>query len=335
MLVPHYATTEDVEKASNNSSSFSGPKIQDLLLELKPEGNQSVTKTIRLVGQPILFTQYSPFKYTADRKERTPCPFPDAEERKGFYRRGVEPWQESEYGPCPYKAAGYASQKRGAQVCLEQNEDGTWSVRILDKPKSLFDVFMNYEKGSKQRNEKRGKNVFVTCLGGTKSHLIEITASVGAGKKVEYSAQIIGAEIVEMDEDQIEALRKAGEPTEEEYAAIIAANPHLASAPKWFFYGPNLSRYFAPQLPKNGSGGDGASTSGTATAEEFNEADLADVEPKDTKASRTTAGSSTKGGKTTAEAKATPAESTSTMFADADKVVETPETPVDFETGGW
>jgi hypothetical protein len=255
-----FYTPEDGAQEIQRSSL---PKFTDILIDLKVKDEEKKV-VVRPIGFPYKYTQYSPFKPVtvkqADgsvKKDRAPQEFADSDVVKGFYRRGVNDDQLEDYGltECPYAAGNYCGQDRWAQNVLEIFEDGTYAVKVLDGPKSLWEEFWKWQRSNRDRNIARNSpGKYVENLGAEKSHECEITASPsrrGAGKGADYIVAFL--EETTITDEQIEALERAGKPTDEELAQIRKTNadrPSIMKAPDWMFYGYPLKKLFKPQLPR-------------------------------------------------------------------------------------
>jgi len=225
--------------------------LKDGYVDLKV--NKDVTEKevrIRLIGLPYAFTQHQAKQYNEELKKRIDFPFPDHDEKPKFARNWLSPDAKDDRYPAenPWEAAGYPGSLRYAQNVLVRNEDDSFSVKILEKGKMLFDQFTDIENMNMRRNEQRGKNL-VTCLGGEFTHDIYVLASFNPKKPMIPDIKVsLETETCKITDEEIEALKKIGCPSEEELEELFSRNPELEEYPRWFWYGYQLHRIYKPDL---------------------------------------------------------------------------------------
>lgn len=235
------------QMGGNNRNS-----LKDGYVDLKV--NKDVTEKevcIRLIGLPYTFTQHQAKQYNEELKKRVDFPFPDNEEKPKFARNWLSPDASDDRYPDvnPWEAAGYPGSLRYAQNVLLRHPDGSFSVKILEKGKMLFDQFTDIEKMNMRRNEQRKNNNLVTCLGGEVTHDIYILAQFNAKKPMIPDIKVsLETETCEITDKEIEALKAIGYPSEEELEELFAREPELESYPRWFWYGYQLHRIYKPDL---------------------------------------------------------------------------------------
>jgi len=246
---------------------------------------------LRLIGLPFVFTQYAAKKYDEDKK-RIDVDFPDKEEKTKWARNWVSPLdQDDRYPEDPWAKEGYIGSLRYAQNVLVRNDDDTFSVKILEKGKMLFDKFLDITTMNIRRNEARNKN-YVTMLGGETTHDIIILATFNSKKPLVADINVaVEPETTKITDEEIAALKAIGYPSDEELEELYARHPSFEQYPKWFWYGYQLNRIYKPDLyPDEG----GSTARATTTRGELN---MSDTVPDDedsqpavtTRASRTSA----------------------------------------------
>lgn len=256
-----YATNEDMLEYGKSTGS-NGGSLKDKFVDLKvTKDNTEKDVRIRLIGFPFAFVQYTPHKQYTDedgKKRREEVDFPDKDEVKKYARCWTLPKFEHIYGEDPWKKLGYAGSLRFAQNVLVRHNDGSFEVKILEKGKMVFEHFTNFENSNKKRNEERGTKRFITWLGGEKTHELLVTAKFNP-KKVNVPDIVVSPEpeIVQITEEEIEALAEAGKPSEQELADIYKMNPAFENLPEWIWYGYPLRRIYAND-PVGGKKKDGS-----------------------------------------------------------------------------
>lgn len=245
-----YATNEDMLEYGKSTSS-SGSSLKDKYVDLKvSKDNTEKDVRIRLIGFPFAFVQYTPHKqYTDDegKRRREEVDFPDKDDVRKYARCWAAPKFEHLFGEDPWKKLGYAGSMRYAQNVLVRYNDGSFEVKLLEKGKMVFEHFTNFENANKKRNEERGTKKFITWLGGEKTHELLVTATFDP-KKPNVPAIVVSPEpeIVQITDEEIEALAEAGKPSAEELAHYTRMNPAFEQLPEWIWYGFPLRRIYRP-----------------------------------------------------------------------------------------
>lgn len=239
--------------------------LKDGYVDIKVSKDRTEAEAlVRLIGIPYAFMQYQARKLD-ENKNRVDVDFPDKEEKSKWTRNWISPDTEDDRYPVdPWAEDGYVGSLRYAQNVLLRHDDGSFSVKILEKGKMLFNQFTDIEDLNYRRNQTRNKN-FVTCLGGEETHDILIVAQFNQKKPLVADLKVsIEPEVRAITEEEIEALKKIGCPTDEELDELFSREPHLEAYPRWFWYGFQLSRIYKPDLyPSNG---DGVSSGRTTTS---------------------------------------------------------------------
>ncbi|MBS1722404.1 MAG: hypothetical protein JSS66_05295 [Armatimonadetes bacterium] len=244
-----FSNTQD--RLRQGQTSGNRQSLKDSFVDLKV--NKDVTEKeicIRLIGLPFAFFQYQPRKLDAATKKRIEVDFPDQDEKPKFTRNWVVPGEEDDRYPSdPWSAAGYVGSLRYAQNCLLRHDDGTFEVKILEKGKMLFDEFTNFEELNRRRADSRPGKKYVTCLGAEESHDLLVVAQFNPKKPLVADLKVSPEpELVTITEEEIEALKKVGMPTEEELEELFSRNPELEELPAWFWYGYQIPRIYKPDM---------------------------------------------------------------------------------------
>lgn len=226
--------------------------LKDGYLDLRvSKDNTEKEVRIRLIGLPYAFTQHQAKQYSEEIKKQVDVPFPDQDEKSKYTRNWLSPDTKDERypGENPWAAAGYQGSLRYAQNVLVRNDDGSFSVKILEKGKMLFDQFTDIEKMNMRRNEQRGKTNLVTCLGGEVTHDIFVLAQFNPKKPIVPDIKVsLETETCQITDEEIEALKKIGYPSEEDLEELFSREPELEELPRWFWYGYQLHRIYKPDL---------------------------------------------------------------------------------------
>lgn len=288
--------------------------LKDGYVDLKV--NKDVTEKevcIRLIGLPFAFTQHAPKQYNEELKKQVECPFPDQDEKPKFARNWLSPDAvDDRYpGENPWSEAGYPGSLRYAQNVLLRNPDGSFSVKIIEKGKMLFDQFTDIENMNARRNEQRKNNKLVTCLGGETTHDIYILAVFNPKKPMIPDMKVsLETSTCEITDEEIEALKKVGYPSEEELEEMFAREPGLEELPRWFWYGYQLHRIYKPDLFPGTEEATGRATTSRG------ELDMSNTENDDDEEESKPAARSTRSSGTTTAAKA---ETKKAKVAEADE----------------
>ena len=239
------------------------PKLQDIIVNLSVKDSPKVTRRLKLVGDPYMFHEYTDKVYVPNpnndpelRGKTMKVPFPDADVNKSFNRIGHDDPDQ-----CPWRKMGYIFTTQYAQNVLERQEDGSWKVKILKKGKAIFSEIAKKIQGNYEDEEWDGEDDS-RHYGSRLSPCVKITAKA-TGKQpplsVEYDVYF-ESKNVEVDDEMIELLRKAGEPTPEELEterkqyAFDRKSDH--SMPEWndfFAYGYPLHKIFKHTVVKGES----------------------------------------------------------------------------------
>lgn len=247
------------QQAASTAPRNSFPRLQDILVNLSVKDSPKVVRRLKLVGDPIQFTEYTDKVYVPNpnndpnlKGKTMKVPFPDAHLNKSFNRIG-----HKDPSQCPWKKMGYVGIVQYVQNVLEKQEDGSWEVKILKKGKSIFNriaeqTVQNYEDQENEDGDGRH-------YGTRNSPCVKITAAA-TGKEpplsVDYTLYFEGKPTYITDE-MVELLRKAGEPSIDElekerlmYEADRKSDPFM---PKWedfFAYGYPLNKIFKFTPPR-------------------------------------------------------------------------------------
>jgi len=237
--------------APKQQNSF--PRLQDILVDLSVKNSPKVVRKLKLIGDPYMFVEFTDKQYIPNptndpnlRGKTVAVPFPDAHLNKKFNRIGHE-----EPSQCPWKKMGYVGVTQYAQNVLEIQEDGTWVVKILKKGKSIFnkiaqDIGENYNDVTNDDGDGRHYGtrnapcVRITAEATGKQPPLSVNYTVAYDKKPTY-----------VDDDMIELLRKAGEPTPEDlvkerksYEYDSKEDPYMPEWEDFFTYGYPLNKIF-------------------------------------------------------------------------------------------
>ena len=242
----------------NTSNNY--PKFSEILVNLSVKEQKKVVRKLKLVGDPISFTEYIDKKYVPNpnndpalRGKTVRVPFPDAELNKSFNRIG----NDKDPANCPWAKLGYISTTQYVQNCFEKQDDGTWVVKILKKGKSIFKAIAK-EQVDRYNNEDLDEDD-PKHFGTRMSPCVRITAEatgLEGPKSVEYSVSF-DPKSTYITDDMIELLRKAGEPEPEELANERAAynmdsknDPYMPEWEDFYIYGYRLEKIFKPSVLK-------------------------------------------------------------------------------------
>ena len=237
--------------AQRQQNSF--PKLQDILVDLSVKNTPKVIRKLKLIGDPYMFIEYTDKQYVPNptndpslRGKTVAVPFPDAVLNKKFNRIGHD-----DPSQCPWKKMGYVGVTQYAQNVLEMQEDGSWEVKILKKGKSIFnkiaqDIAENYLDATNDDGDGRhygtrnAQCVRITATATGKQPPLSVEYSVAYDKKPTY-----------IDDDMIELLRKAGEPTTEDlikerktYEYDAQEDPYMPAWEDFYSYGYPLNKIF-------------------------------------------------------------------------------------------
>jgi len=146
---------------------------------------------------------------------------------------------------------GYVGVTQYAQNVLEMQEDGSWTVKILKKGKSIFnkiaqDIAENYNDDTNDDGDGRHYGtrsapcVRITAEATGKQPPLSVNYTVAYDKKPTY-----------IDDDMIELLRKAGEPTPDDlikerksYEYDSKEDPYMPAWEDFYTYGYPLNKIF-------------------------------------------------------------------------------------------
>lgn len=251
---------KEMQNKQQSSERRSFPKLSEILVNLSVkdlEVNGEKTVRLRLIGDPISFTEYTNKKYVPN-PDRDPAlkgktfeePFPDAALNGSFTRIGHDDPEQ-----CPWKKLGYNKTVQFAINVLEQQPDKSWAPKILKKGSSIFEAVFAWQNG--RQEEAMGLDPdeaadLVTHLGVRNTPCVRIKALKKGPKpnEVEYSV-LVDSKNTMLTDEMIELLRSAGEPTPEALAAERAfyekdraAEPTLPAWEDFFAYGYNLNQIF-------------------------------------------------------------------------------------------
>ena len=254
------ATKMVAQSTASSQPRNSFPRLQDILVNLSVKDSPKVVRRLKLVGDPISFTEYTdkvyipnPTNDAALRGKTQRVPFPDADSNRSFVRIGHDDPKQ-----CPWKKMGYVGTTQYAQNVLEKQEDGSWEAKILKKGKSIFSriaeqTIQNYEDPENEEGDGRH-------YGTRNSPCVKITATATGQPpplSVDYTLYFEGKPTYITDE-MIELVRKAGEPSVEDLVAerVNYNNDREddQKMPEWedfFTYGYPLTKIFKFTVPKN------------------------------------------------------------------------------------
>ena len=254
------ATKMVAQSTASSQPRNSFPRLQDILVNLSVKDSPKVVRRLKLVGDPISFTEYTdkvyipnPTNDAALRGKTQRVPFPDADSNRSFVRIGHDDPKQ-----CPWKKMGYVGTTQYAQNVLEKQEDGSWEAKILKKGKSIFSriaeqTIQNYEDPENEEGDGRH-------YGTRNSPCVKITATATGQPpplSVDYTLYFEGKPTYITDE-MIELVRKAGEPSLEDLVAerVNYNNDREddQKMPEWedfFTYGYPLTKIFKFTVPKN------------------------------------------------------------------------------------
>jgi len=275
-------TTNSILSSNSGSNNLANrPTLKEILLDFKVDAaHQQNIHKIRLVGEPIVYLEYSAKKKDFDnlddkgRPTEISVPFPDSEINQSFTRIGHD-----DPSQCEWAKAGYISSKKYAQNCIERYADGTFAVKIINKGATVFKPMAQWENGQLQENVESGESNTV-FLGGRKAPMVKVTADYAPTKpgKVEYTVNIPSKEY-ELTEDEIKTLMALNPQTSEQlkearedYEVKRSKNPYLPLFEDFFVGGHNLLNIFKYTPPKTGTSG--TSNSGQSRTETSNVATI-------------------------------------------------------------
>lgn len=254
------ATKMVAQSTASSQPRNSFPRLQDILVNLSVKDSPKIVRRLKLVGDPISFTEYTdkvyipnPTNDAALKGKTQRVPFPDADLNRSFVRIGHDDPKQ-----CPWKKMGYVATTQYAQNVLEKQEDGSWEAKILKKGKSIFSriaeqTIQNYEDLENEEGDGRH-------YGTRNSPCVKITATATGNPpplSVDYTLYFEGKPTYITDE-MIELVRKAGEPSLEDLVAerVNYNNDREddQKMPEWedfFTYGYPLTKIFKFTVPKN------------------------------------------------------------------------------------
>jgi hypothetical protein len=237
--------------ANNNNN---GLTFRDIILDTKPDPRTGKTsKKVRLIGEPIGYMEYSARTKDATDLNEKGYPkikakdFPDKDQRKALTRIGNDDPEK-----CYWAKNGYIGSRKFAQNCLERLEDGTYSVRILNKGATVFKPLAEWQSGKLEEKLEDDSDDICTFLGGRIAPEARVTCHMDpkAPGGVRYEVNILSKN-KELTEEEIEALKAAGCPSDEdlkkyrkEYEERMEGDPYLPPFEDFFEYGHNLRNIF-------------------------------------------------------------------------------------------
>ena len=223
------------------------PTLKEILVNTSVYNGEpeEITRTLRLVGESVIFYEVQPKKWNDEEKKWKEHEFPDAELTKAPTRIGAD-----DIASCPWAKMGFQRVKKYAQRCFEQQEDKTWVHKILVKGTTVFQPLIVWEEG---RREERGDDPSISCfLGGDKAPLVRVKAKhnpdvVG---KTEYIVTVGSAEH-QLTEEMINMMKAIYCPSADELAVLREEHNQLmeenSEMPEWrdyFAYGHNLAKIY-------------------------------------------------------------------------------------------
>jgi hypothetical protein len=233
--------------------------------------------TMRLVGQPVCFMEYSDYAYTGERDDKGRAitakkAFPDAVTNKMIQRYGPSP-ENPEYANCPWNKLRYKGTRRYAQnvFVLVDRENNVWEPRILKQGAPVFNAFDNWWDTRRQEtNDFTEDDGIPTSLSSRKSFAVVMKAEQEGNDFLtrKYTVAFTSKQI-EITDEMIEKLRALGEPTPEKIAEMRKGYnefrkryPSVAEWQDYFAFGFDLEETFKPQQIKS----ENAETTQTVTA---------------------------------------------------------------------
>ena len=252
-MIKRVSASQMVAGGTPKASSNNFPRLSDILVNLSVKETSKVTRKLKLVGDPYEFTEYVDKQYVPNpnndpalRGKTVRVPFPDADVNKSFTRIGHD-----DPALCPWKKLGYISTTQYAQNCFEKQEDGSWTVKVLKKGKSIFreiakEQIDRYDNEDLDEDDPRH-------FGARTSPCVRITAEatgLEGPKSVEYKVSYDPKSTYITDE-MIEDLRKCGEPSAESlaeertaYIKLAKNDPYMPDWEDFFCYGYPLDKIF-------------------------------------------------------------------------------------------
>jgi hypothetical protein len=233
--------------------------------------------TMRLIGQPVCFMEYSDYAYTGERDDKGRAitakkAFPDAATNKMIQRYGPSP-ENPDYANCPWNKLRYKGTRRFAQnvFVLVDRENNIWEPRVLKQGAPVFNAFDNWWDTRRQEtNDFTEDDGIPTSLSSRKSFAVVMKAEQDGNDFLtrKYTVAFTSKQI-EITDEMIEKLRALGEPTPEKIAEMRKGYnefrkryPSVAEWQDYFAYGFDLEETFKPQQIKS----ENAETTHTVTA---------------------------------------------------------------------
>jgi hypothetical protein len=237
-------TPKSLQDRQNNKGKYADlPKLKDILVDLSVKNNPKVVRKLRLIGDPMEFTEMQDKVRIPNSKETKRVPFPDAAKNASPTRIGHD-----DPALCPWRKMGYIGARRFAQRVLEEQEDGTWVHKILVKGPSVFDPFFDWQLGRREENDPD----ISTFLGGDKAPPVKIQATEDKSKLggVDYRV-FVNPKDMELTEDHINLLRAVRVPSADElnafrneYSADREVCPEMPEWRDYYEYGHDIRRIF-------------------------------------------------------------------------------------------
>lgn len=282
------------------SSNSNGGSLSDLLVALKPGPNEKdkVAVRLRMIGEPIVYWEYNARIRDYDtvddkgRPTQKDVPFPDATKRKSLTRIGHDDPEK-----CEWKKMGYIGSKKYAQNCIMRHEDGTWSIKILNKGATVFKPMAEWENGRVTEKFEDGIENLTTFLGGLTAPEVRVIAhrDSKAPGRVRYEVNILTRETT-LTEEEIKALGEIYSPNAEEmakcrkaYEERKASDRRLPDFEEFFEQGHNLQNIFKYTPPILDDEPAQAQTTSTATVHVPDETESQEEAAESTDASSTQA----------------------------------------------
>ena len=223
------------------------------VVDLSVKNSPKVTRRLRLIGDPYMFWEFTDKVYVPNptndpalRGKTIKKDFPDAHIKKSFSRIGNE-----DQSQCPWKKMGYICTMQFAQNCLEKQEDGTWKVKVLKKGKAIFhkiaeEIALRYADETNEDGDGRH-------FGTRNAPCVKIIAEA-TGKQPPLSVDykiLFESKPTYIDDDMIELLRKAGDPSTEKlvrertrYEKERKNDPLMPEWEDFFVYGFSLEQIY-------------------------------------------------------------------------------------------
>jgi hypothetical protein len=135
-------TPKTIQERKNSRANFADlPKLRDIVVDLSVKNTPKVVRKLRFDGPPVEIAEIQDKVATWSNddsgkrvRETKKVPFPDADKNGSPTRIGHDNADE-----CPWRKMGYVVTRRFVQRCLEEQEDGSWSHKILVKGPAIFD----------------------------------------------------------------------------------------------------------------------------------------------------------------------------------------------------